>query len=289
MQTAANRRVEELDFVSARISYLAGGETHARYRTWPPSSGRSVETPPKELHVANIYDCRPIVGELRLDDAGFVVRESPADPRDFYDEALVRAEYLPAVERAVARETGAVAVFAFDHNVRSATAEVDPRSGVRPPAEMAHNDYTEASGPRRVREILTERDRLDLAGNRAALINVWRPFAWPAQDVPLAICEAGSTSLADFVDTDIEHYGENDLEHPRHTGQIFSIRYNPAHRWFYVSNMRPEEALVFKCWDSIRSGAARYTAHTGFRNPAAPQGAPPRQSIEVRTVAIYPE
>jgi hypothetical protein len=288
MQTAESRRPEELDSVAAHITYLAGKETHARYRTWPPSSGRMVETPPKEFHEMSIYDCRPILDELSLEGAGFVVRESAADPSDFYDDAAVRAEYLPAVERAVARETGAVAVFAFDHNVRSSRAVVEPRSGVRPPADMAHNDYTEASGPRRIREILAERGRLDLAGHRGALINVWRPLAWPAQDVPLAICEAESTSPEDFVDTDIEHYGERDLEHPSHTGQIFSIRYNPRHRWFYVPDMRPQESLIFKCWDSLRSGQARYTAHTGFKNPAAPPDAPPRQSIEVRTVAIYP-
>lgn len=278
----------DLPFVEAPIAYLAAGEGHAHYRTWPPSSGRVTETPPKEMHVARVHDCRPVAAALRLDGEGFVVRPSPHDPGDVYDETAVRARYLPDVERMVAGETGALAVFAFDYNLRSARAVVEQRPGVRPPADMAHNDYTESSGPRRVREILSERGRLDLADHRAALINVWRPIEWPARDVPLGICEAASTSPGDFVDTDIEHFGEADLERPRHTGQIFSIRYNPAHRWFFVSDMRPDESLIFKCWDSVRNGFARYTAHTGFRNPAAPPDAPPRRSIEVRTLAIYP-
>ena len=109
----------------------------------------------------------------------------------------------------------------------------------------------------------------------------------PVRDIPLAICEAPSTSPADFVETDIEHYGEDDLSHPRHRGQIFSVRYNPNHRWFYVRDMQADELLVFKCWDSARSGPSRYTAHTGFVNPEAPPDAVPRESIEVRTVAIY--
>lgn len=278
---------EDLDFVVARIAYLAGHAARVGYRVWPPASGRPPESPPKEHHDTRIHECRPIAADLSLDDAGFVVRVRPSAVHDFYDEELVRTDYLPEVERALRDETAALAVFAFDHNVRSAKGAAEGRAGVRAPVDMAHNDYTEESGPRRVREILEARKRSELAGHRAALINVWRPIRGPVQDIPLAICEASSTSPADFVDTDIEHYGEEDLSRPRHIGQIFSVRYNPSHRWFYVSNMQADEMLLFKCWAS-KGGRARYTAHTGFVNPEAPPGALPRESIEVRTVVIYP-
>jgi hypothetical protein len=281
------RTTDDLDFVVARIAYLARDATRVGYRVWPPASGRAPESPPKEHHDTRIHDCRPIEADLSLDDAGFVLRSRPSAIHDFYDEELVRRDYLPEVERALRDETGALAVFAFDHNVRSKKGVAEGRAGVRAPVDMAHNAYTEESGPRRVREILEARERLELAGHRAALINVWRPIRGPVQDIPLTICEASSTSPADFVDTDIEHYGEEDLSRPRHVGRIFSVRYNPSHRWFYVSNMQAEEMLVFKCWASKGEGA-RYTAHTGFVNPQAPPNALPRESIEVRTVVIYP-
>jgi hypothetical protein len=277
----------DLDFVVARIAYLAPGATRVGYRVWPPASGRTPESPPKEYYDTRIHDCRPIAAELSLDDAGFILRTSRSAVADFYDEELVRRDYLPEVERTLREETGAVAVFAFDHNVRSKMGAAEGRAGVRAPVDMAHNDYTEESGPRRVREILEARERLDLADRRAAMINVWRPIRGPVQDIPLTICEASSTSPADFAETDIEHYGEEDMSRPRHVGQIFSVRHNPSHRWFYVSNMQADEILVFKCWAS-RGGNARYTAHTGFVNPLAPPDAPPRESIEVRTVVIYP-
>lgn len=280
-------RTQDLDFVVARIAYLARGATRVGYRVWPPASGRTPESPPKEYHDTRIHDCRPIAADLSLDDDGFVLRTRPSAVHDFYDEELVRRDYLPEVERALRDETGALAVFAFDHNVRSAMGAAEGRPGVRAPVDMAHNDYTEESGPRRVREILEARERLELAGHRAALINVWRPIRGPVQDIPLAICEAASTSPADFVDTDIEHYGEEDLSRPRHVGKIFSARWNPFHRWFYVSNMQADEILIFRCWASKGAGA-RYTAHTGFVNPQAPPNALPRESIEVRTVVIYP-
>jgi len=196
---------------------------------------------------------------------------------------------LAEAESIVREATGALAVIAFDHNVRSAKGAAEGRVGVRRPVDMAHNDYTEQSGPRRMQEILAEAGRSELGRHRGALINAWRPIRGPVQDLPLTICEAPSTSPEDFVDTDIEHYAENDLSQPSHRGQIFSVRYNPNHRWFYVRDMQADEVLVFKCWDSARSGGARYTAHTGFVNPEAPSDARPRESIEVRTLAIYPD
>ncbi|HEV7822716.1 MAG TPA: CmcJ/NvfI family oxidoreductase, partial [Burkholderiales bacterium] len=65
------------------------------------------------------------------------------------------------------------------------------------------------------------------------------------------------------------------------------LRYNPRHCWFYFPRMTRNEALVFKVFDSARDGRARFTAHTAFKDPATPSGAPPRQSIEARALAFF--
>ena len=46
------------------------------------------------------------------------------------------------------------------------------------------------------------------------------------------------------------------------------------------------EAIVFKVYDSAKDGRARFTPHTSFQDPTTPPGAPPRQSIEARTLAF---
>jgi hypothetical protein len=51
--------------------------------------------------------------------------------------------------------------------------------------------------------------------------------------------------------------------------------------------MERNEALVFKCYDSLKDGRARFTAHAAFDDPATPAGAPPRQSIESRILAFF--
>jgi hypothetical protein len=155
--------------------------------------------------------------------------------------------------------------------------------------DQVHNDYTERSGPKRKREVLEAAGRLDLADRRVAFVNLWRPIVGPVQDNPLALCAASSVAPEDFVETDIRHFGEDDLDTPRHTGQIYSVRHNPAHQWFYVSDMLPDEFLLLKCYDSRTDGRARFMPHTGFRNPACPPRHVPRESIEARTLVVFDE
>jgi hypothetical protein len=38
------------------------------------------------------------------------------------------------------------------------------------------------------------------------------------------------------------------------------LDYNPAHRWFYVPEMRADEAVLIKCYDSAEDGTAHFTA-----------------------------
>ena len=52
--------------------------------------------------------------------------------------------------------------------------------------------------------------------------------------------------------------------------------------------MRPDEVILLKCYDTADEGGAIFTGHTGFRNPQSPPDSKPRESIELRTVVVYP-
>ncbi|MEM7407719.1 MAG: CmcJ/NvfI family oxidoreductase [Pseudomonadota bacterium] len=275
--------------VTVRMAYTAPVEGAAYVRVYPPSSGRKSEAPGRERHEVPVYDCRPVAHELDMDIAGFALRTLPSAFTDFFDAAAVEARYYPEVVSLLTRELGAAAVFVFDHNVRSRERVDRGQPGVRTPVDSAHNDYTLDSGPRRIREVLEDNDALHLLDRRAALVNLWRPIRGPVQDHPLAICDARSTELADFIPTHIEHYLEDQLEEPHLTGEVYSFRFNEAHRWWFAPDMQPDEALLLKCFDTATDGRARFTGHTGFWNPACPEGHQPRESIEARTVVVYPE
>ena len=75
--------------------------------------------------------------------------------------------------------------------------------------------------------------------------------------------------------------------YPNRVGQTYRLKYNPRHRWFYFPEMRRDEAIVFKVYDSAKDGRARFTPHTSFDDPRTPPGAPPRQSIEARAIAFF--
>jgi hypothetical protein len=277
----------ELPAVQAQVSYLSPGCDTPQVRVYPPSSGRAAVRPPAVRHEVTIHDARSIAGRLRLDEHGFELHSSRSDFAGFYDEAAVREHYYPEVEAVMKALTGALAVVAFDHNVRSAVRAARGEMGVRVPVDQVHNDYTERSGPKRKQEILAAAGRADLAGRRFAFVNLWRPIVGPVLDNPLALCDAGSVSAGDLADTAILHFGEDDLEVPRHTGHIYSVRHNPAHRWFYLSQMQSDEALLLKCYDSRTDGVARFMPHTGFKSPDCPSEYVPRESIEVRCLVVY--
>jgi hypothetical protein len=98
------------------------------------------------------------------------------------------------------------------------------------------------------------------------------------QDSPLALCDARS-----FTDDDLI---ASDLVYAHVRGETSRVAYNPVHRWYYFSDMQPDEAL-FRVHDSANDGRARLSFHTSSDNPLTP-GAPPRESMAVRTVMCFP-
>ena len=52
--------------------------------------------------------------------------------------------------------------------------------------------------------------------------------------------------------------------------------------------MTAGEALIFKVFDSSQApGVPRFVFHTAFDDPTTPADAPPRRSVELRTVALW--
>jgi hypothetical protein len=168
----------------------------------------------------------------------------------------------------------------FDHTIRRRVpGATDRTTGIpRQPVPRVHNDYTVKSGPQRVRELLGDEADV-LLQKRFSVINVWRPIRGPVQDSPLAVSDARSVDGQDLVATD--------LIYPDRTGEIYYVKFNPEHKWFYAPAMRDDEIMLIKCYDSVDDGRARFVPHSAFVDPTTPAGAPPRESIELRTLVFY--
>jgi hypothetical protein len=213
-----------------------------------------------------------------LDENGFVFVEHPTRVSDFLDRAELEKVYYPEVAALIARLSGAKRVQVFDHTLRSGDEAEREAKLLREPVLSAHNDYTEWSGPNRVRELMGA-EAEELLKRRFAIIQVWRAINRPIQSNPLAIADAASVAPEDLLIAE--------RRYPHRVGQTYRLKHNPKHRWFYFPRMRRDEALVFKVYDSEQDGRARFTPHTSFDDPATPPGAPPRQSIEARALAFF--
>ncbi|MDP6709440.1 MAG: CmcJ/NvfI family oxidoreductase [Alphaproteobacteria bacterium] len=264
--------------VTARLNYLDPGEHAPRSYIDPPATGAAVRRPETVVEEVVIQDVRPILEKIALDREGMALVHRLSQVRNFYDADEVRSVYYPEVRELVEEVTGAARVHVFDHNVRSEPRADRGEAKVRKPVRFVHNDYTETSGPQRVRDLLPDEAEA-LLGRRFAVINVWRPIVGPVEDTPLAVCDATSMGDGDFVATD--------LVYEDRVGEVYSVRYRPTHRWYYVSAMQPDEAMLLKCYDSETDGRARFTAHSAFHNPTAPADVIPRESIEARTLAFF--
>jgi len=264
--------------VRAELHYTVDTGVKPVNETFGPNNIRRRESGAQERRAVEIRSGRPLASEFALDVHGFAFCDHPTAVRDFFDVEELRRVYYPEVEALVKRVAGAARVVVFDHTLRSGDEAEREARLVREPVLSVHNDFTDRSGPQRVRDILPdEADRL-LAG-RFAIIQVWRAINRPIQRNPLAIADARSLAATDLIAAE--------RRYPNRVGETYRVSYNPAHRWFYFPEMRRDEALVFKVYDSARDGRARFTAHTSFDDPATPAGAPPRQSIEARTFAFF--
>ncbi len=230
-------------------------------------------------HVMTIRDARPRRQALSLDREGFVLVDHATRVRNFYDPHEIESVYYPEVERLVKEQTGAARVLVFDHTLRTGDETTRVEKSLREPVKVVHNDYTEWSGPQRVRDLLPAAEAEALLEHRMAVVQVWRPIRDPVLSSPLAICDARSVRPGDLIAAERHH--ENRV------GEIYQLAFNPAHRWYWFPEMQRNEALMFKCYDSQKDGRARFTAHGSFDDPATPADAPVRESIEVRTLAFW--
>lgn len=265
-------------WVEAPIQYLA--DLSIKPVTYNPPHGTGL--PRREGNYRDftmrIHDARPIARDLSLDRQAFKLVHHETEVRDFYDEQEVRTRYHAEVEALIKRETGASKVVVFDHTVRTADRAVE--RGLRTPVRSVHCDYTEKSGPQRVRDLLPPEEAGQRLKKRFAEFNVWRSIAdEPVEMTPLGLVDSESLAPRDLAICDIVYADR--------TGEIYQGVHNADHRWFYFPKMTRDEAILIKCYDSMKDGRARFSLHSAFDDPTSPANPKPRQSIEARAFAFF--
>ncbi|WP_054531091.1 CmcJ/NvfI family oxidoreductase [Erythrobacter sp. SG61-1L] len=237
---------------------------------------------PVEMEIA---DARGM--ETSLDREGFILVEHASSVPDLTDlDAVVRI-HAGEVEQLLKDVSGA------DHIVMM------PRGILRFSERLGQNAAHDNSHPARFAHVDMSisaaeeaRDKgapgPEITGGRkivrSAQYNVWRVLSGPPQDVPLALCAWPSVEDGDLIDC-LAIFDPPDGG-PEWSFGNYVIKHNPNHRWYYYSNMRPDEAIVFKTSESD-TGKARLMPHGAFDNPEVGADAPARVSLEMRGTAYW--
>lgn len=218
-----------------------------------------------------IQDIRGNESAFSLDYNGFVALsiDSASKAICFDNDEQIRNDYYPEVEQLLSSLPGVNQVFVFDHTVRR--SDPDAPSG---PVYHVHVDQTPASAKDRVRLHLPDAAERLLNG-RVRIINVWRPLNGPVYGNPLALADSSTVADGDLIV--IRHI------YPTREGQTYAVNYNENQKWYYWSGIHDNERILLECFDSEKGGRV---PHSAFVDPRTPEGAPGRESIEVRALVF---
>jgi len=247
-----------------------------------------------EPHEVDLRNARMLSPSATLDTRCFELRRHPTAVKDFRDDEEVKRVYYQEVEALVKEATGAERVIVFDHTVRETTVSnlnSLQAGGSSSAVRRVHTDYSDKSGPKRLRTLaesggytgvkLSSEEKDEILKRDFLIVNVWRNIKEdePVVRAPLAVLDPASLDKEDFV--------VYEMHYPERIGENYALRFREQHEWFFYPRMEKDECLVFKTFES-RTDVPRYCFHTAFEDPATPADAPPRMSIECRSVAVLP-
>ncbi|KAI1508873.1 GAG-pre-integrase domain containing protein [Pyrenophora tritici-repentis] len=232
---------------------------------------------PTEPHTITVHDVRGQEDQFTLDVNGFQFHKHTSQEKDFVDEEMIKSRYYPETEQLLKDVTGASRVHVFNHAIRRQRLSDDPDARtLSGPVNRIHIDQSYEAALSRVPFHLPE-DADKLLKSRVQIINVWRPIKTVRRD-PLAVAEANSVNDDSLVVAEIIY--------PDRNGETYAVKYDPKHKWFYKSELSPDEVLLFKCFDSKLDGRARRVPHTAFAVPGT-EDKESRESIEIRALVFH--
>ena len=211
--------------LTVNIPYTVDTGENLVNETFGPNNIRRRKTGTNDLRTMTVRNGRMLADRFSLDENGFVFVEHKTKVADFFDAEQLQAVYYPEVEQLIKAVSGALRVVIFDHTLRSGEEAEREAKLIREPVLSAHNDYTEWSGPNRVREVLPD-EADDLIKRRFAIIQVWRAINQPIQSNPLALADAKSVAMEDLLIAE--------RRYPHRVGQTYRLKYSPDHRAGFI-------------------------------------------------------
>ena len=236
-----------------------------------------------------------------MDKLGVSLAHCESKCEDFYDAAEVERVVYPEMENLLLEffpdATDALvynhAVFDKDYQGARTEDQDNKNPGVNAIyANIVHNDLNDNSGRLRCRELLTKNLRnfgreqhyseaqADAKMSRRFMsINLAKPMETVRQN-PFVLCAWPS-----FAD---QPYITNYRVYDDRVGETTRFTHRPDHEWYWVPQQTSTEVSMLKCYDSVTDGSvSRWSFHSACVDPTAPDGAPCRRNVVVRSYVFF--
>lgn len=245
----------------------------------PAISFPRYEDVPMVTYDVSIRNAHPIVDELSLDREGFTLLQHKVSCANERNPEILCQRYLEEMTPFIKEYFNASWVVPRRDGVIVRSADRNSALGLRGPGAMAHIDYAPIAAPM-VAARESQKQGIPIQSySRLMIIHAWRALSPPPQDFPLALCDSATA-----LDTDIVvHDYTSDL------GAAYKscvLNYNPFEKWYYFPEMKADEVILFKGFDSYENCNAR-APHSAFDDRRAHPDATPRESIEARFFVYF--
>lgn len=240
---------------------------------------------PLETHKVTIRDARPIRDQLDLDREGFRLLHHVSSVSHLREAKQLEGVYHDEIGKLIKEISGADFVLPYRTycQVRlSQRAPGENGNDTTRPAGFVHADVTKKTFHDWAKWVQQDEKIQVPPYRRVVMYNTWRAVSKPPQDFPLALTDGFSIKSGKYVVMD----NVTSMEADGHTVETRLARYDPEDKWYYFSNMREDELLVFKGYDS-KFNDDQTVWHSGFNNTEKHPNATPRESIEARFFAYW--
>ncbi len=236
-----------------------------------------------------------------MDKLGVALAHCESKCENFYDAAEVERVFYPEIEKLLLEFfPGATDALVYNHDVFNKdyqgdrTEDQDNKNpGVnRGYANLVHNDLNDNSGRVRCRELLTKnlrnfgreqhhtQEEADAKMSRRFMsINLAKPMETVGQH-PFVLCAWPSFADQPYI-TNYRIYDDR-------VGETTRFTYRPGHEWYWLPQQKSTEVSMLKCYDSVTDGSvSRWSFHTACVDPTAPDDAPSRKNVVVRSFVFF--
>ena len=236
-----------------------------------------------------------------MDKLGVALAHCESACRNFYNAPEVERVFYPEMEKLLLEFfPDATDALVYNHDVFDKDYEGDrtedqenKNPGVNAAyANLVHNDLNDNSGRVRCRELLTKNlrnfgreqhytgEQADAKMSRRFLsINLAKPMETVRQN-PFVLCAWPS-----FAD---QPYITNYRVYDDRVGETTRFTYRAEHEWYWFPEQKPTEVSMLKCYDSITDGTvSRWSFHTACIDHTAPEDAPCRKNVVVRSYVFF--